>query len=334
MRPSLTTLLCAALMLFSPFANAQASESAQLQFSFASVEQGREILKNRDEFVRSLSPFDRAARLKSAVPVSESAYLDFTAGNVLAWTPEEQAMLSAALRALQPKLEQLALPQKQSVLIVKTSGKEEGGAAYTRGNAIMLNAHHLEPGKTAELQSLLSHELWHVLSRNHPAWKEKLYAAIGFQPCGTLLFPPGLQAQKLTNPDAPSNDHCIQVKSKGEASWAIPVLYASTPSYDTAKGGEFFDYLVFKLLLVQKPDTAAGSPRYDTAHPQLVEVKDVQGYFEQVGRNTGYIIHPEEIIADNVALLLSGDGKVASPELLARLKTILMRPQGQSGAKS
>ena len=62
---------------------------------------------------------------------------------------------------------------------------------------------------------------------------------------------------------------------------------------------------------------------YDVAHPTLLDLDQVSGFYEQVGRNTDYIIHPEEILADNFKLLLVGKADVSSPDVLRRLRAVL-----------
>jgi hypothetical protein len=42
-----------------------------------------------------------------------------------------------------------------------------------------------------------------------------------------------------------------------------------------------------------------------------------------VGRNTQYIIHPEEILADNFALLVLGETSIPSPVILEKMKDAL-----------
>ena len=46
---------------------------------------------------------------------------------------------------------------------------------------------------------------------------------------------------------------------------------------------------------------------------------------EQVGNNTDYIIHPEEILADNFALLVLGEHNMPSPEIPQKMREILLR---------
>jgi hypothetical protein len=52
----------------------------------------------------------------------------------------------------------------------------------------------------------------------------------------------------------------------------------------------------------------------------------VKGFHEQIGRNTGYIIHPEEVLADNFVLLVRRETDVPSPEILERMDALLIEP--------
>jgi Zn-dependent protease with chaperone function len=297
---------------------------------FATAEEGREILTRRDDFVQRLSPFDRAARLKSDQVVAEETYLRFVAANVLEWTSADRAAINPALDVLiRPEALDLAWAWPATIHLVRTTGEEEGGADYTRGTAIVVPTATIARAERESLEHVLAHELFHILTRHNPALAEKLYAAIGFSPCGEIAFPPALRERKITNPDAPRNDHCIRLDVAGTPSWAVPILFSREAVYDVARGGAFFDYLEFRFLLLD--GTAPASLRYDPGQPRLVELPRVAGFFEQVGRNTDYIIHPEEILAENFALLLRGEARAPSPEILAKMRTILGAAGG--GAK-
>ena len=296
-----------------------------LNAAFATVAEGRKILTTRDDFIERLSPFDRAARMKTDREVSEKEFLEFVGQNVLAWTGPEREKLSAALAAIQPALKALSLPFPKKIYMVKTSGKEEGGAAYTRANAIVFPVNMLA-GNNRSMQKLVSHELFHVLSRANPELKERLYRVIGFEKCDEIEFPAKLKSRKLTNPDAPKNDHCIRVKVDGKDSWAVPILFSRTEKYDPGRGGQFFRYLEFRLLMVERSsDSEAVKPIYDGSEPRLAGMNKVSGFFEQVGRNTGYIIHPEEILADNFALIVLKQRAMPSPEILSKLEETLQK---------
>jgi hypothetical protein len=133
-----------------------------------------------------------------------------------------------------------------------------------------------------------------------------------------------LISRKITNPDAPKNDHCIRIQVDGQAHWAVPILFSKSGTYNVKRGGEFFDYLEFRFLLVERDvKSAFVTPAYDGQKPRLAEMQQVSGFLEQVGRNTKYIIHPEEILADNFALLLSPKRDLPSPEIIEKMEEIL-----------
>lgn len=56
---------------------------------------------------------------------------------------------------------------------------------------------------------------------------------------------------------------------------------------------------------------------------ELLAPQQISGFFEQVGRNTNYIIHPEEILAENFALLIMDKRDVPSPEILEKMRAVL-----------
>lgn len=292
---------------------------------FASQSEGRQILTVKDEFIQRLSPFDRSARMKTEKAVSEDELLAFIGRSVAEWTKDETQTVQAAIEALPQLLRDLRLSLPPTVQLVKTTGTEEGNAAYTRASAIVLPKIELSKGQK-DIQKLICHELFHILSRQNPELREKLYGIIGFAKCHEIELPPELERRKITNPDAPRNDHFIRLTIDGHESLAVPILLSSVETYDVKRGGEFFAYLQFQFLLVEK-DGRSGNlkPVTEGSSPKLVGMERVSGFMEQVGRNTDYIIHPEEILADNFALLVLGEHNVPSPEIPQRMKEVLMR---------
>ncbi len=328
-------VICGLVWAAAGIGRAQVKLTDSTTVVFATAEEGRKILTARDDFVRALSPFDRVARMKTDREVSEEAFLEFVGGNVLDWTDAEKAALSTALDSLRTPLARLTLPWPRVIYAIKTTGAEEGDAAYTRANALVLPRSMLPSNRPVD-PKLICHELFHILSRSNPALRDRLYTAIGFVKCGAVEFPETLRRRKLTNPDAPANDHCIRVQVNGSDAWAVPILFSRTEKYDVKRGGEFFRYMEFQLLLVEREGDAprlkpapAGQP------PRLVGTEQVTGFFEQVGRNTEYIIHPEEILADNFVSLVMQDRHVPSPEVLKKLQGVLAeKAENVSGTNS
>ncbi|MDQ5978673.1 MAG: hypothetical protein QG602_1647 [Verrucomicrobiota bacterium] len=315
--------LCTLVLVSTIVARAELKLGPGTTVHFASVEQAAAVLGSRDDFVQRLSPFDRAARLKTSRAVSEAEFLQFVTSKVLPWADAEREKITAAFAGVQAKLAARALPLPKDILLIRTTGDEEGKAAYTRANAIILPTDDLAQPQIG-LEKLLCHELFHILSRTNPELRDTLYRVIGFEACDEVPFPAELLARKITNPDAPRNDHCLRVQVAGEPHWVIPILFSGAETYDEAKGGEFFNYLQFRFLLVERaPGSTTVAPIRVGTEARHVGLNEVSGFFEQVGRNTRYIIHPEEILADNFSLLVLDAPNVPSPEILRKMDAVL-----------
>src|SRR5262245_19818355 len=239
-----SSLLALVLALSSTFrANADVDLRKGCAVRFASVSEGAEILGHKDEFIQRLSPFDRMARMKTDRSISEGEFLKFVQGNVLPWNESEKAKIEAAIASIRPALDTLPLSLPKNVIFVKTTGAEEGRAFYTRDTAIVMPEKEIDEADAGTVKKTIAHELFHILTRGNPALREKLYQSIGFTKCDDVEFPSDLKPRKITNPDAPRNDHAIRVRIRGEEVSAAPILFSNAPKYDVNRGGEFFNYL-------------------------------------------------------------------------------------------
>ena len=144
---------------------AQVKLSGDTVVTFATADEGRKILTTRDDFVRALSPFDRAARVKTDKEVSEKELLEFVGRSVLDWTEAEKASLVSALERLRAPFDRLALPWPQVIYVVKTTGHEEGGAPYTRGHALILPQGVLTPNRPLDPRLVCSRAVSYSVPR-------------------------------------------------------------------------------------------------------------------------------------------------------------------------
>ena len=319
------TIQVVLIFTFANMASADVRLNAQTVITFANTQKARIILGRDDEFIRQMSPFDRAARLKTDKAVSEKDFLAFVTNNILAWKNDEKLKVENDLKAILPELKKFSVQFPRKIYLIKTTGKEEGNAAYTRGNVIILPQAKLFTS-AANTRKILAHEFFHILTRNNPRHREKLYNAIGFKACNEINMPNVLKPIKITNPDAPLNNHYIEVTINGHIVPAVPILFSKSSKYDPQVGGEFFDYLIFQLLLIEKDRTGNNfKPKYSGQNPLMVGLKQVAGYFEQVGTNTEYIIHPEEILADNFSLLITKERNLPSPKILEKMRALLLQ---------
>lgn len=282
------------------FAVLHCADAGAGKLILGSPEQGKVELTRRDDYIERLSPFDRSSKMKTDRAVDAATHLAFLGANVRDWasSPHRERVVAAAARVEQ-RFGALGVPVPDAV-IIRTTGDEEGGAAYTRGKAIVLPDAMLADPKL-DLVQLIAHEAFHVMSRRDAALRDRLYRLIGFEPCPEPVLPAELAMRTIANPDAPRNAHHIKVVYQGQPVWAVPLIYSSEQKFDPAKGGTFFDYLQFRLAL-RDPF-------------RLVQVNEVQGFFEQVGTNTQYIIHPEEILAENFAFAVTEKPGLRVPQL-------------------
>ena len=106
----------------------------------------------------------------------DTGFLEFVGKNILAWNEAEKQKITSAVQGIQTELEALSLPFPKKVFIVKTTGNEEGGAAYTRANAIVFPKADLK-APIAKVQEVICHELFHIMSRANPELRERVTVA-------------------------------------------------------------------------------------------------------------------------------------------------------------
>ena len=196
--------------------------------------------------------------------------------------------------------------------MIKTTGSEEGGAAYTRQNAIIF------PAGNSSVEGIL-HELFHVMTRHAPHIREPLYNIIGYRPCNEVELPDSLLDRKITNPDAYHSNFFIEVSIEDVLTKVMPVLYSETDQYS---GGKLFGYLTFRLMAVEIVDGIC-QPLSDEAEPVLFDTSQVSNFHEQIGHNTGYIIHPEETIAENFTYMVTQRQDLPDPEIIDSVREVL-----------
>jgi hypothetical protein len=290
---------------------AQTNTPLQSSAVFADSLMSAQLLQKQDDFTESWSAFDIQARLNNS-GADKFMLLKYCAEQARNWTAQELDQLQLALEFLDQRITKLnwKLPLPEKIQFVKTTGLEEGGAAgYTRSNFIVLKAFDDLPN-LENLSALIAHELFHIISRHNPEVRKDLYALIGFKTMAPIAYPRSLQHLRITNPDATQTDCYITLLHEGDKVDCMMLLYAS----DVFSGGSFFQYLKIGFAKLT-PDHQIAMDLTTNA-PIIYEHKELMGFFEQVGRNTRYTIHPEEILADNFLMALMQSENVPSPHIL------------------
>lgn len=276
-----------------------------------SAEASVKIVKDDVEgYFDRATPVDMAIQMKKPLAdhrteVNTSAFIRFIRTEVSDWTSDEKKMIRATLEeafSIIKKLNPTCLP-KISLIKIKTNHYGDH-VYYTRGHHICI-PENIFTEYNAEVQlPILIHEIFHVISKQNPAYRDSLYALIGFEKLDKEPFiPDPLNKRLLTNPDGVSRLHAIRLGDlpKGEISVLALPLISSNRSDFTTSLPHFFDYLSFDLYPVEKKE-GLYIVVTDTLGNTKLETALTTHFFTKIRDNTRYIIHPEEIMADNFML--------------------------------
>jgi hypothetical protein len=269
---------------------------------FADLHSAQHALGLRDRWARQLSDFDMGARQGTAAPTSLKQFLDYAASAGRRWTADEKAHWKPLIRKLSEALEGLDL-RLPNIDLVKTSGAEEFGGAYTRRHAVMLpeSATVLARSDPRRAYFLLAHELFHVLSRTDPRLRDDLYALLGFRSVEGFAYPRELEERRVSNPDAFEYLHVLTVQSGAQSVDVLPVIQSLLPLNEVIQLPNFFEALDIVLLSV---DAVTGEPLRDGNGELIAYNFGNTNWIQLMLRNSPYIIHPEEVLADNFATLM------------------------------
>lgn len=289
---------------------------------FAGVDTAARLLAADDEWLRAAGPFQLRAIMGRSEAVSKEDFRRWVTSAALPWPEEQQQRWTRALEALAAGWNTLRIPLPPEILLLCTTGAEQSGLEHTRGQAIMLPV-GLKAREVAKDAWVMAHELWHVASRNAPELATRLYAEIGFEPIPPLVYPQAWAPIRLANPDAPDHRHAMRLRIGGREVRVTPVLVAART--DLKPGETFFNVLDLRLLEVQA-DGAVSRAVLRDGQPVWHPPQGDHDYLKRLGGNTDYVIHPEETIADNIALIATG-GAARNAELLASIRAALSPPR-------
>lgn len=290
---------------------------------------GAAALSMGDAYTRSFTTFDLQGRLgRTDTGGREQDYLRLAASQCQGWSAAQQDSLKASFAALEAWLKEnkISLKLPDTVRIIHSKCEEElGSDGYTRRNLIVLN------GGT-DLH-LISHELFHVLSRHNPALRDKLYAIIGFRKCAPIRYQEAFGGRTITNPDCPVVEHYTVMRMDGfgreEAFEVAPAKPAALVLYSTKSytgGNVFADYLKVGCMMLSGDSVLGMQPMLVGDRPVLTELTrtTMPAAVKALRVNTMYLLHPEEICAEHFSLLVEGES-VDYPDRLTAMRETLQQ---------
>ena len=320
----------------------------------ADAETGRSLLGEPDEFVLAQGHFDRISRLNlpaEALPVDadlEAMYLGYVRAQVMPWSPEEIALLGGKkgiIAAVREMFDRWSFRLPEKVYLVKTTGQEEGHAAYTRHtNVIVLPSNMvnsllttsgygdpLHPAHSGEyLRGVIVHEFFHLISKNNrDEVRSQLYPQVAYHPISPVALPKAnwpcpespreMKDMQITNPDSVGIDVRIdmRVEEGSDEECSLTPILMSDEEY---RHGPFFQSLKWYFMEITENGDDVWVPVLDGDGRPVTHLMDPavdpflwKEYLSLIDANAkGELFHPEEIIAQEFATVAA----LPSPKLL------------------
>lgn len=278
-------------------------------FRFAGLQAGGDVLAAEDRYTAQMQPREAGIRGQDASITGFEEVKPLYRADVMTWSDEQKNALRQAVAEVMPRVNLIDDKLPSEVLLVLTGTVVEGGLPHTRANAIIFAGGGIPDG--LGLQGLFLHELHHVLSRANRPRHDDYFAIIGYEPC-VFEEPASLRATRLSNPDAPTYDHYAPVAVEGVegADGVVPFLYATG---DYTGEGLMPSYFGFGLLPVAV-EGGVCTALADTVEG-LLAPETVPEFAALLGGNTGYVIHPEETLADNFVAWALETPDLPSPDI-------------------
>ena len=265
---------------------------------FASAEEGRELmLSNEDNYYSHFSQNDLDYKMQKTGATMEE-YKAFAAEQVQDFTATEKSFINRRIKNIEKTLEKngYELPELDEIVFIKTTMDEELGASgYTHGTQIYLNAKIISAyslmsvfPETAQLaDELICHEIFHCLTRNNPEFRADMYSIINFTVTDSdFEIPASVFEYHITNPDVEHHDSYATFIIDGEEVTCFTDFI--TTQHFAESQSTFFSCSETALIPIDGRDTY-----YTPAQ--------TSNFYEVFGENTGYVVDPEECMADNFA---------------------------------
>lgn len=309
-------VLCVAISTVASWA--QSNKFANSVFRFATRAEAQMLITELDDYTRNWNQFDIDVRLQKPQG-RKSALLQFAMDQTLNWSDEEKARISKTMKSLDAEIkkQKYNLEFPKEIVFVKTTQKEEGNAeAYTRMNWIAIGEEALKSSSDTDLKYLVAHELFHLLTRQNANFKKDMYQIIGFEVAEKeILFPSDLAEIRISNPDISRYDSYGTFTIGGQKQYCTMVIYTDKPY----NGNTLFDYMKIGLV----PLNGEFIPVQKSGKTIIYSLDEAEDFYTQVGKNTSYVINPEEIMADNFAYTLIGKKDLPNPEIIQKTQKVL-----------
>jgi len=293
------------------------------EYRLADRNEGIELMMSNDQYYDGFTQNDLDFRMQKT-GASMDEYQAFGKEQVRDFTDEQKAIIDEHMSRIGDVLEEKGyqIPELDEIIFINTTMKEECDAmAYTHGTQIYIDGDALvkinnegEEG-IKRLDYIFAHELFHCITRCNPDFRSDMYQIIHFTiQDDDFAIPESVKEFFISNPDVEHHDAHATFVIGGEEIECF-TAFVTTKHFEK-EGDRFFDSGTTALVPID------GTDKYYTP-------EDAENFDEIFGTNTGYVIDPEECMADNFGYLLAygldgPDGKgYPNPEIITSIEEVL-----------
>lgn len=286
--------------------------------TFSDIPSGQTAIsqdKTEDFFNRiELKDIQLQLKKEAILPLSNARelYQNALKESVLEFTEKDKRRLNQIFNEIENTLENInpnILSERIQLIKIKPDLYGES-VFYTRDNSIIIPSDMLDEFNKSIVKQIMIHEIFHIYSRNEMNGKrEELYGLIHFEKIkDELIVPEAIQEKILLNPDGLEMNWFIESEVESINHQLVPLLIAIKSKDDS---NFYFDNLELRFY-----------PIIEEEGQKLIKEgiyykeSDLKNFYKQITNNTTYIIHPDEILAENFVLAVLSQ---ENPAILNRL---------------
>lgn len=314
-------LLCILLALALGLAPAALCEGAIFGYRFADAAEASSLLLSNRDYYENLNQNDLNFRMQKLGATLEELEA-FAAEQTLDFTDEEKAAVDDEMAFIEAACLECGyhLPATDGIVFCKTTTAEEcdAGGGYTHGTQVYLGQDILDYGISDDpedrlfFREVVTHELFHCLTRNHPEFRAAMYAILGFTvEDADYDFAPAIREKIISNPDVEHHNSHAAFEIDGEMRECAVVFTTGKPF--EKPGDRFFDDMVTGLVPIDDLST-------------MYIADDATNFWDVFGENMNYVIDPEETLADNFSFAIvygTDSAEYATPAIIEAIDAYL-----------
>lgn len=290
------------------------SDTVTIPHSYANASEGIELRMSNTDYFEKMTQNNLDYRVgKKGATLDEFNALAQEQGDD--FTEEEIQGIDETLNRIEARFSEIGFdyPANLEIIFVKNKMKDEYGAvAYTHQNQIYLEGDNLDfmLGIPGLLDGTIAHELFHILSRNDPEFRQEMYNIFGFKITDEPEFSPEIRDIIGSNPDVEEFDSYAMFNINGEMTKGVVVTLLKKPY---SEGADLLS------------NYSTGIVPYDNPNIYYT-IDEVSNFWDIFGENSNYVIATEEGIADNFssAVVYGMDGRgYKDPELIQSMLDVM-----------